>query len=349
VQETSRTNAYAQGLQDPGTGISASAATETETAPRTLPVDPMMDESARAQAGRGVSFSDVTELPPLKESYATPEPPPVVEKSAPIEPKAATPRNAAPQKSRVQPRQVAKKAVTEIKKTPPKLFGYSLATAVGVILLVIAGIAFHVYLQNSESSSSHFGATLPAAQPKPAQPAASARSQASEVPAAFAAGPEEISAEPSSVSVTTRHLSKRKQKTMIPAAPTVAPGQLTINSTPEGAHIRIDGRTDPSWVTPYNLPGLAPGQHSVSVSEAGYAAENRTIDVASASKSFLVVQLAQITATAAVTSIPAGAAVFVDGKDSGRLTPAQIPMDRPGNHTFLVRKQGYLEESMTAN
>src|SRR5438270_8450917 len=128
VQETSRTNAYAQGLQDPGSGISASAATETETAPRTLPVDPMMDESARAQAGRGVSFSDVTELPPLKESYATPEPPPVVEKSAPIE----------QPKARVQPRQVAKKAVTEIKKTPPKLFGYSLATAVGVILLVIA-------------------------------------------------------------------------------------------------------------------------------------------------------------------------------------------------------------------
>ena len=350
VQETSRTNAYAQGLQDPGSGISASAATETETAPRTLPVDPMMDESARAQAGREVSFSDVTELPPLKESYATPEPPPVVEKSAPIEqPKAATPRNAAPQKPRVQPRQVAKKAVTEIKKTPPKLFGYSLATAVGVILLVIAGIAFHVYLQNSESSSSHFGATLPAAQPKPAQPAASARSQASEAPAAFAAGPEEISAEPSSVSVTTRHLSKRRQKTMIPAAPTVAPGQLTINSTPEGATIRVDGRTDPSWVTPFNLPGLAPGQHTVNIAKGGYSPEIRTIEIASNSKSFLVVQLALAGAMASVSSDPAGAAVFLDGKNTSRVTPVQVSVEKPGMHTFVLKKQGYLDESTTAN
>jgi hypothetical protein len=159
--------------------------------------------------------------------------------------------------------------------------------------------------------------------------------------------PERIEAESGPVTVTPKY-NKRKAK-MTPTPSAVIPGQLTINSTPEGAQVRVDGRTDPSWVTPYNLPGLAPGPHSVSVSKAGYAAENRTIDVASASKSFLVVQLAQITATAAVTSTPAGAAVFVDGKDSGRLTPAQIPMDRPGNHTFLVRKQGYLEESTTAN
>src|SRR5207244_13567289 len=70
VQETSRTNAYAEGLQEPGTEISASAATETETAPRTLPVDPMMDESTRMHAGGRARLPDVTELPPLQEHYA---------------------------------------------------------------------------------------------------------------------------------------------------------------------------------------------------------------------------------------------------------------------------------------
>jgi hypothetical protein len=94
---------------------------------------------------------------------------------------------------------------------------------------------------------------------------------------------------------------------------------------------------------------MAPGQHTVTVSRPGYSSETRNIDVASNSKSFLVVQLAQLTATVAVSSEPAGAAVFLDGRDTGRVTPAQIPVDKPGSHTVLVRKQGYLEETTTAN
>jgi hypothetical protein len=85
------------------------------------------------------------------------------------------------------------------------------------------------------------------------------------------------------------------------------------------------------------------------VARAGYTPETRTIDVASGSKSSLVVQLAQLTATATVSSEPAGAQIFIDGKDTGKLTPAQISVDKPGSHTFLVRKQGYLEETSTAN
>jgi serine protease len=71
--------------------------------------------------------------------------------------------------------------------------------------------------------------------------------------------------------------------------------------------------------------------------------------VASGSKSFLVVQLAQVTAILAASSEPAGAQLFMDGRDTGRLTPAQILVDKPGTHTFLVRKQGYLEETATAS
>jgi serine protease len=71
--------------------------------------------------------------------------------------------------------------------------------------------------------------------------------------------------------------------------------------------------------------------------------------VASGSKSFLVIQLAQLTAGAAITSQPAGAQIFLDGKDTGRVTPAQIPVDKPGQHTFVIRKQGYLEETSSAS
>jgi hypothetical protein len=87
----------------------------------------------------------------------------------------------------------------------------------------------------------------------------------------------------------------------------------------------------------------------VTITRAGYSTESRTIDVASGSKSFLVVQLAQVTAMIAASTEPAGAQLFIDGRDTGRVTPAQILVDKPGTHTFLVRKQGYLEETATAN
>ena len=332
----------------------AIAQPEPETAPG-IAVDPMMDES-RSTGTPGRSFSDMDELPPLKEVYIAP-PPSAEPEELPLtaEPPATAYAATTREKPRVQPRQVAKQAVKEIKKTPPKLFMYSIGAAVCLILAVTAGIALHLRSQNADENAESVVSTAPASSgaarakrsstPETAAQTAMASQDSSSVQAV---APERIEAEPAPVTVTPRY-NRRKIKLTPPPRSAIIPGQLTINSTPEGAQVRIDGRTDPSWVTPYNLPGLAPGQHSVTVSKAGYAAENRTIDVASASKSFLVVQLAQITATAAVTSTPSGAAVFVDGKDSGRLTPAQIPVDKPGSHTFLVRKNGYLEEVTTVN
>jgi hypothetical protein len=250
---------------------------------------------------------------------------------------------------------VAQKAVTEIKKTPPKLFMYSIAGAVGIILLVVVGIAFHIRSENSDDDSSPAQSAASTAAPQSANtaqssnPAPTAVAPAPSPAQARTVQPETVIAEPArSVSVTPKY-NKKKTKTQAPAVVAVIPGQLTINSTPAGASVAVDGRNDPSWVTPFNLAGMAPGQHSVTVSRPGYSSETRTIDVASNSKSFLVVQLAQLTATVAVSSEPAGASVFLDGRDTGKVTPAQIPVDKSGSHTVLVRKQGYLEETTTAN
>ena len=314
-------------------------------------VDPSMAESAK-NAAKGPSFSEMTELPPLKEIYTPPPPPPPVEPEFDGEPPASLSRvqPGKPEKPKVQPREVARKAVTEIRKTPPKLFMYSIAGAVAIILLVVGLIAYRIHSENSaeEGSAEPQAAAAPAeASPKPGWNAAQ-----SPVQAPAHAQPEQIAAgrEAPPVSVTPKYNRNNKKKTKAQAfAPAVIPGQMTINSTPEGAEVHVDGRTDPSWITPFNLPGLAPGQHSVTVARAGYSPETRTIDVASGSKSFLVIQLAQLTATAAITSQPAGAEIFVDGKDTGRVTPQQIPVDKPGPHTFLIRKQGYLEETSSAS
>jgi hypothetical protein len=52
-------------------------------------------------------------------------------------------------------------------------------------------------------------------------------------------------------------------------------------------------------------------------------------------------------ATLAVTSTPAGANVYIDGKDTGKLTPAQVSVDK-GQHLVLVRKGGYIDETTSA-
>jgi hypothetical protein len=49
-----------------------------------------------------------------------------------------------------------------------------------------------------------------------------------------------------------------------------------------------------------------------------------------------------------VSSDPAGAAIYVDGKDTAKVTPAMISLEK-GNHTVLVRKSGFLDETTAAN
>jgi hypothetical protein len=111
--------------------------------------------------------------------------------------------------------------------------------------------------------------------------------------------------------------------------------------------VQIDGRSNPSWVTPFNAGNLQPGSHSITVSKQGFSTDSRSVNVASGSKSTLVVHLGQLMATLAVTSDPAGASIYVDGKDMGKVTPAQVTVEK-GTHVVLVRKMGYIDEASSA-
>jgi hypothetical protein len=55
----------------------------------------------------------------------------------------------------------------------------------------------------------------------------------------------------------------------------------------------------------------------------------------------------QSVATLAVTSNPAGANIYIDGKNAGKLTPAQVSVDK-GQHVVLVRKSGFIDETTNA-
>ena len=324
--------------------MSAADTAEPETEAPT--VDPMMAEG-RPSGTQGRSFSEIDELPPLKEVYIAPKPRPEPEPEAPSAVQHTVYANTEAEKPKIQPREVAKKAVTEIKKTPPQLFLYSIAAAVAIMLLIIGGIAYHIYSGTADDDSTPAQSPATAstqpqttvAQPTPA-PAPTPPAAAAAVPA-----PEPLEEKPD-VSVQPKY--KNKKKVKAPVAPAIVPGVLSVSSTPAGAQVQIDGQTSVG-ATPFELAQVQPGQHTVTISKPGYASETRTIEVASSSKAFISVQLAPLTATVAINSDPAGAEVWMDGRDMGRATPAQIVVDKPGNHSFIFRKQGYLEETTTVN
>ncbi len=326
---------FAAPVQETMSAATAEPATE---APK-FKVDPMM--AGGGNTGKSASFSEIEELPPLKEPVVVaPEPPPspIVEIDEHPAPTFSLKPRVVEAKPRVVTRENARKAVNEIKQVPPRLMIYAVSAAVAVILVVILGIAYHIHSQSAEEDTpapQETAVATPPAVPRP-QPAPEAAQPT--VAEAETAQPEP------EVTVKPRYAAKPRRAG--PSKPTIVPGELSISSTPEGAQVQIDGRSDPAWITPYKIPGLAPGQHTVTISRAGYVTDSRTVDLSSGSKSFIAVHLAPLGATLSVSSQPAGAAVYIDGKSTGHVTPAQITVDK-GSHTILVRMDGYLDETTT--
>ena len=331
--------------------MSGAVLDEPATEKPKIAVDPMMAENA-GPGNRGVSFSEMDELPPLKEIYVAPPPP----KTETPETEEALPsiilRRTEPEKPKIQPREVAQKALKEIKSVPPQLMMYSISAAVALIVIVGIFVFWRSMSQSTDeegrvpapAAAAPAKSQAPAEQATPAPAPVESAQTAPEAAAPVEAAPAERSSPRSAAAARGRNAKKKAA----PAPISTVPGQLVIDSTPEGAQLEIDGRADPNWVTPYTLAGLNPGQHTVTVSKSGFTAETRTVDVVSASKASLTVHLASLNGTINVGSDPAGAAIFVDGKDTLRVTPSVISLEK-GMHTILVRKVGYLDETSSAS
>jgi serine/threonine-protein kinase len=323
--------------------VQSAGAVEQETerqAPR-IAVDPMMAESAAGSSGK--SFSDLDELPPLKEPVFAPSVPAPAESLLPAV--QIAPRKEKEEKPKIQPREVAQKAIKEISTVPPRLMIYSILGAVGLILVVAIAIWFHVRAEDDGST----------AEPRPAKAAASTPAQAavetSVAPQAEKAAPPVAAVVDAQPGLTVRQVEKRAPKNSRRAsapAPVVTLGEALIDSSPQGAQFQVDGKSDPTWVTPFTVASLSPGKHIISVSKSGYSSEIRSVDVTAGGTSSLTLRLAPVNALVVVASTPPGAQVVLDGKPTGRVTPAQFAVEK-GSHTVLLRKQGYLDETVTAD
>jgi serine/threonine protein kinase len=356
---TSRVKATIEPPERPSAHMSSAVADEVEApqvetfepqkdAPR-IAIDPMMAEGG-PRGGGGVSFSEMTELPPLKEVYVAPPPPASTSAYQPVNGPAATvtifqddPK--ADEKPKVRPREVAQKAVKEIRNVPPRLMLYALGGAAALILAIAIGVTIYVRSLNDDDPGA---ARAAAAAEAPAQPEASQSApNKAPAPAPTAVQPVEVSgAEPAGAEPVAPSKSRSARK-RVAATPLIIPGQLAIDSTPQGAQVQVDGRSEANWVTPFALTNLSPGQHSITVSKPGFSTDTRAVAVTSGNRATTVVHLAQLMATLVVKSDPPGASVFVDGHDVGTKTPAQVSVDK-GQHVVLVRMLGYIDETMNA-
>jgi serine/threonine protein kinase len=332
----------------PAPKMSAAAPPQEPSSKPAFKIDPMMAEDDASPAAKvRKSFSDMSELPPLKEVYVAPAAPATPEQAEEPAAQVALKKSAA-EKPKVQVREAAQKAVTEIRKTPPKLYLYAVGGAVALIGIIVAGMMLFNWLGDRDSGNSRPAAVAqmpPAASaPKP-QPQSAPASQP-EAPQSEAAPAEELPQQETAEATTPTRAAKGK-KSHIRSAPATVPAQLSVSSNPAGVRISFDGSS--LCDSPCTLTGIAPGQHTVSASKAGYGTVSRTVNLASAANSSVSLELAEEAARVSVSSTPAGGVILIDGKDTGKLTPAQFVLEKPGAHTVTVRRAGYLDESSSIN
>ena len=334
-------------------------ALEKPAAKPNFAVDPMMaadDEGTPAAAARK-SFSELEELPPLKEIFVpsvSPEPSPAVEEPAVEKAKPAAAKKAEP-KPKVQVREAAQKAVSEIRNTPPTLYIYGLGGAILLIAIIIAGLMIHNMIQDHDSGSSDVASapvdtTTAKHKPKPAAPPAPAavtapapaptQAQIIPPPPVETEPTPTVTEEPEKPEKPSRS-SRHKRSHEAAAAPLLA--NLTVVSVPSGAQINFDG--SPLCQSPCTLTDIAAGQHTVTASKSGYGSSTRGISLKGGASPSISIQLNAMTASLSVSSTPSGASITIDGHDTGKLTPMVFTVNRPGIHSVVLHRNGYLDSS----
>jgi hypothetical protein len=83
----------------------------------------------------------------------------------------------------------------------------------------------------------------------------------------------------------------------------------------------------------------ARGRHTIAITMLGYQVEHRDVDVESSAVETLPVILHPLGGTLLLSSVPAGAAISVNGRPIPQVTPAQIPLS-PGTYTIAIEKDG---------
>jgi len=121
--------------------------------------------------------------------------------------------------------------------------------------------------------------------------------------------------------------------------------EIQFTSTPAGAKVEIDGWSEPNWVTPFSASHLAAGFHTVNFTKAGYLQKAQAVESVAGKSVQASAELVPAVSTMVVTSNPAGANIYLDGKDTGQTTPSQLTVEK-GIHRLIVRKAGFKDAAV---
>lgn len=129
------------------------------------------------------------------------------------------------------------------------------------------------------------------------------------------------------------------------------PGTLSLTSVPEGARFYINGEY--RGRSPLVVSGLKPGDYEVRAESDGFGTESKTIRVANGSTPRIEFRMSNVMGRLEVKTSPVGAQVIFDGRPIGITTSTDpdavfsdsLPIEnvREGEHTLVVRKDGYAE------
>ncbi len=127
---------------------------------------------------------------------------------------------------------------------------------------------------------------------------------------------------------------------------TALTGSLNVTSIPDGAAILVDS-ADTGEVTNATVDGIGVGNHNVTLRKDGYVDAVVGVTIEYNETATLHLDLIEAVGSIAVTSTPNGAAIWLDGENTGRTTDATLTGIPAGEHTVTVRKTGYADATAT--
>ena len=116
-------------------------------------------------------------------------------------------------------------------------------------------------------------------------------------------------------------------------------GVLVVQSNPSGAKIFLDGKA--LGKTPRELPQIKAGEHVLELQRSGFAPTREDVILGVDESRKVVSVTLQRKGVVKVSSVPAGAEVFIDGQKAGR-TPGRL-MLLPGPHALQLRLNKHVQ------
>ncbi|HUO28656.1 MAG TPA: protein kinase [Bryobacteraceae bacterium] len=168
---------------------------------------------------------------------------------------------------------------------------------------------------------------------KDAKPEETAKTDASEARDASSEAPER-----GPIPAPAREDRPRAPKQTSPDAGVNPYLKVSVSTIPPDATAMLDNQPDSVCTTPCALDAT-PGQHVVTITRQGYQTEHRQVTVTNSGVDLAPVALRVPGGVLMLASVPAGARIFINGRESDQVTPAKLQL-APGTYDIAIEKDG---------